>query len=145
MTYSIEEKNLIVKQTYDLIMSKNFNEDLRHSAAKDGFYGKLCEKLNKPYKYSEAMKYKKLYERNNWHYKELVEEFLKNNGDKDKFIENRVEYLNFTNLEWDKFLHIPYLSKKTTQQSFLTPFHDHIANLLQEKGIHLKLSNSNLK
>ena len=71
-----EQISLIVKETFDLINSEDFDEILRDSATENGFYGKLCVKLKKDYTHREASKFKMAYNRNSWNYRNLVETLL---------------------------------------------------------------------
>jgi hypothetical protein len=136
MSLTKEEITTIVKATCELIKSKDIDENLRNSTTEKGFYGQLLYKLKKAYILADAKRFQIAYNRNNWNYKDLVENYLKNNTDKIR----RSENFNFTSLEWEKFLTKPFLSCKAPRQEFLTPFHDHLAHLLQERGIYKFIS-----
>jgi hypothetical protein len=124
---SLQDITRIVRETANLIISNDFEESLRFSTAKEGFYGLLCIKLDEIYTSNQANRLKKAYERNSWNYNNLVDDILKNSSS------DRCEVFKFSNSEWEK-INADYSSKKIARKELLIGFHDILAQKLQERG-----------
>ena len=128
-----KEKNIsndsIAKETAILILSKDFDSDLRFSVGENGFYGKITKNLKGIYSKEFAKRLKQAFNKNNWKYRDLVDIYLKNNEKRQK-----IENFFFQYLEWQEILKND-MGGKASRKEFNISFHNKLALKLQERGI----------
>jgi len=124
----IISNDLIAKTTALLILSEDFDSELRFSVKEDGFYGKISTSLKGHYSRTFAKKLENAFKNNYWKYKDLVDIYLKKNETIHK-----VESFFFDYLEWQEILKND-IGGKVSRKEFNISFHDKLAHKLQERG-----------
>ena len=121
------DKHFIAKETANLIISKEFDEVLRFSNIKKGFYGILSTKLLGSYTINVASRLNKAFQRNSWKYADMVNSFLIKN------ISQVTKICHFSVSEWQSHID-KNISAKQSRKEFKINFHNALSFKLQEQG-----------